>query len=241
MRHDASEPAEVTDQRAADEADSLRIGEELAREQEQLLAGKYRNAEELEKAYLELQGKLGSPEQQQPVESPQEEPQPPSTADLLERYQQGDKDALEGLTVEALAEAYQELKGQDNSNDSDLSEDQVNTIYNAVGGEEQYAQMMQWASQYLQPEEIAAYDAAIDSANMASINLALRGLISAYQDANGVEGRTIQGKTPASSTSNVFRSQAELIAAMNDPRYDSDPAYRMDVMSKLEMSPELQF
>ena len=241
MRHDASEPAEVTDQRAADEADSLRIGEELAQEQEQLLAGKYRNAEELEKAYLELQGKLGTPEQEQPPEAPQEEPQPPSTAELLERYQQGDKEALEGLTAEALAEAYQELKGQQDANDNDLSEDQVNTIYNSVGGEQQYEQMMQWAAQNLQPEEVAAYDAAIDSSNMASINLALRGLISAYQDANGKEGQTIQGKTPASTESKGFRSQAELIAAMNDPRYDNDPAYRMDVMNKLEMSPELQF
>lgn len=241
MRHDASEPAEITDQRAADEADSLRIGEELAKEQEQLLAGKYRNAEELEKAYLELQGKLGTPEQEQPPEAPQEEPQAPSTIDLLERYQQGDKNALEGLTVEDLAEIYQELKVENNSNDDDLSDDQVNTIYNSVGGEQQYAQMMQWAAQNLQPEEIAAYDAAIDSSNMASINLALRGLVSAYQEANGVEGKTIQGKTPASSSSTAFRSQAELIAAMNDPRYDVDPAYRMDVMNKLEMSPELQF
>jgi hypothetical protein len=49
-----------------------------------------------------------------------------------------------------------------------------------------------------------------------------------------MEGELIQGK-PARST-DVFRSQAELVRAMSDPRYDSDPAYRQDVIAKLEQS-----
>ena len=42
-----------------DELDSLKVGEEIEVEQDNLLAGKYKDAEELEKAYLELQTKLG--------------------------------------------------------------------------------------------------------------------------------------------------------------------------------------
>ena len=42
-----------------DEQDSLQVGETLQQEQEGLLAGKYRTAEELEKAYGELERKLG--------------------------------------------------------------------------------------------------------------------------------------------------------------------------------------
>ena len=42
-----------------DEQDSLAVGEALVTEQESLLAGKYKNAQELEKAYVELQKKLG--------------------------------------------------------------------------------------------------------------------------------------------------------------------------------------
>ena len=34
----------------------------------------------------------------------------------------------------------------------------------------------------------------------------------------------------------TFRSQAEVVAAMQDPRYDNDPAYRQDVFQKLERS-----
>jgi hypothetical protein len=49
----------------------------------------------------------------------------------------------------------------------------------------------------------------------------------------------IQGKAPSSS-GNSFRSQAELVAAMGDPRYDTDEAYRDDVLRRLDQS-DLQF
>ena len=41
-----------------EEQDSLAVGEKLVTEQEGLLAGKYKSAEELEKAYKELESKL---------------------------------------------------------------------------------------------------------------------------------------------------------------------------------------
>ena len=50
----------LPDNLTPDEQDSLAVGEQIAQDQEQLLAGKYKNAEELEKAYMELQSKLGS-------------------------------------------------------------------------------------------------------------------------------------------------------------------------------------
>ena len=44
---------------SADEQDSQAVGEQMIAQQEQLLAGKYKDAESLEKAYIELQKKLG--------------------------------------------------------------------------------------------------------------------------------------------------------------------------------------
>ena len=46
----------------------------------------------------------------------------------------------------------------------------------------------------------------------------------------------VTGKTAPPQSGDVFRSQAELVEAMNDRRYDSDPAYRQDVIEKLERS-----
>jgi hypothetical protein len=48
------------DSLTADEQDSLQVGEQIQEQEEQLLAGKYENAQELEKAYIELQKKMGS-------------------------------------------------------------------------------------------------------------------------------------------------------------------------------------
>ena len=56
-----------------------------------------------------------------------------------------------------------------------------------------------------------------------------------YENQNGYEGQMLSGKA-AVETQDVFRSQAEVVEAMGDPRYDRDPAYRNDVFQKLERS-----
>ena len=40
----------------------------------------------------------------------------------------------------------------------------------------------------------------------------------------------------AETKGDVYRSQAQLVKAMSDPRYDNDPAYRADVVEKLNRS-----
>ena len=56
-----------------------------------------------------------------------------------------------------------------------------------------------------------------------------------YDNVEGYEGRMLQGKA-AKNSRDAFRSQAEVVAAMSDPRYDKDPAYRQDLYDKLERS-----
>ena len=56
-----------------EEMDSLQRGEEMQESEQQLLAGKYQNAEELEKAYIELQKKLGAGEEPESTEEESEE------------------------------------------------------------------------------------------------------------------------------------------------------------------------
>ena len=55
IAYDPSDDPEAIAAREAEEADSLEVGEKMIEDQQALLAGKYKNAEELEKAYLELQ------------------------------------------------------------------------------------------------------------------------------------------------------------------------------------------
>ena len=116
-----------------------------------------------------------------------------------------------------------------------MSEAQVNQVQNQAGGENNYLAVTEWAANNLPEAQIDAFDSVVDTGNPAAIGIAFQGLQSRYNEANGYEGRMLQGK-PAGSSGQVYRSQAELVAAMGDPRYDTDPAYRADVISKLDQS-----
>ncbi len=244
----------------AEEQDSLKVGEELVAEQEGLLAGKYKNAEELESAYLSLQKKLGQQEEEVDYESSDEGYEEEEGSDeevsdetpavslineASEEYYANDG-TLSEETIERFSEmsstdlvnAYLEIQAnnpQAPQQAVELSEAQVNSVQNAAGGEANYNRIIEWAASNLDNRSIDAFDNVVDSGNPAAINIAFQGLQSRYNEANGYEGRMLQGK-PADSRGEVYRSQAELVAAMSDPRYDSDPAYRADVVQRLEQS-----
>lgn len=232
----------------ADEQDSLQVGEQMQQDQEQMLAGKYKNAQELESAYLELQKKLGEnntteESTEETVEEQNEEEETPD-ASLLDRLWEESKGEFSEETLKELAEAkpgdlakmYLEYRNEMQSNEPrQLTEQDVQGLKGVVGGEENYDNMVQWASQNMSEDEVTLYDEVMDSGNPAAAYFAVQALAYKYQDSIGVEGNLIQGKAP-SNNQNVFRSQAELVEAMNDPRYERDSAYRMDVMAKLENS-----
>ena len=273
----------------AEEQDSLQVGEKLVQEQGELLAGKYKNAEDLEKAYIELQKKLGDKTDgvQENQEATQEVDTPePETKGYLEdgsvNYDQVSEDY--GAEVGSLfknkgIDPY-EMDKYFNENNGTLSEDmysklesagfnrsmvdsfiagkqaeagmtqtteveerfnnsEIRDIQNTAGGEEQYNQLIDWVSDNLPEGEINAFNELLDTGNKNQIKLAVQGMNAKYIEANGYEGRMLAGKPPNNS-GEVFRSQAQLVQAMSDPRYDSDPAYRADVIAKLDRS-DLEF
>ena len=91
----------------------------------------------------------------------------------------------------------------------------------------------------LPQDQLSAFNEVVNSGSVQAIQLAVAGLKSQYDNANGVEGRLVTGKA-APNKGDVFRSQAELVRAMSDARYDNDPAYRQDVIDKLDRS-DLEF
>ena len=249
---------------SAEEQNSLEVGEKLVAEQEQLLAGKYKSAEELENAYLSLQKKLGQTEEEEvdyessdegyeEEEGSDEEvseyaPAVNLITEASEEYYANDGqlsedtiDAFSSMSSQDLVNAYLEIqaKNPQASQGVELSESQVNQVQNAAGGEANYNQVINWAAENLNDAAIDAFDSVVDSGNTMAIQIAFQGLQAEYNDANGYEGRMLQGKA-ASSAGETFRSQAELVAAMGDPRYDTDEAYRDDVLRKLDAS-DLQF
>ena len=194
----------------ADEQDSLAVAESLGGEQP-LLAGKFKDQQSLEKAYLELQSKLGEPRNE--VQTTEDEGEP------------AEQEPEEEVTEEPDADQ--------------LTEAQANQLFEMVGGEKAYKSMIQWAGQNLSQEEIQMYDNVMASGNPSSIYFAVQALANKYGEATGSDGQLLTGKGTANQTQG-FRSQQELVQAMSDPRYDRDPAYRQEVMQKLENS-DVQF
>ena len=241
-----------------EEQDSLAVGEKLQAEQEGLLAGKYKNAEELEKAYVELQKKLGeskqeSKEEVSTEEKSEEKPTFSDNAKLItsasdEYFANGNKLSDEtmakfsSLSTQDLIKAYMEVQKtqpQQPVQQAEITQDQINQIKNSAGGEAAYANIVNWAKSNLPKESVDAFDEVVSTGSVQAIQLAVAGLKTEYNNANGIEGKMGTGK-PAPNKGDVFRSQAELVRAMSDPRYDNDPAYRQDVVEKLDRS-DLEF
>ena len=116
-----------------------------------------------------------------------------------------------------------------------LTEDTVKELKEVAGGEKNYADMMQWATSNLSDKEVEMYDAVMDQGNPLASFFAVQALKYRFDDARGVDGRMIQGKA-STNKGTVFRSQAEVVRAMSDPKYENDPAYRQDIYDKLERS-----
>ena len=121
----------------------------------------------------------------------------------------------------------------------DLTDSEVNKIQESVGGPDQYRKMILWASENLESNTLQTFNAMIANGNADAVQLAVNGLKAEYEAQEGYEGKMLTGK-PAKASSDVFRSQAEVVKAMSDLRYERDPAYRQDVYDKLERS-NLQF
>ena len=243
------EEPQNTEVLSEEEQDSLRVGEQMEAEQEQLLAGKYKDPKDLEKAYNELQKKLG--EKSEEVSEKQElqkEPQtkePNESSNILDDlWDQGvnnklDKGTFEKLQkmdpVEVAKMAMEARSKAQQPQAREFNDEDVKQIHGLVGGSENYNNMMSWANQNVSEQEVNLYDAVMELGNPLAAYFAVQSLALKYQDASGKDGQMITGKAPKQTT-DQFKSQAEMVKAMDDPRYNDDPAYREAILQKLERS-----
>ena len=237
-----------------DEQDSLAVAEKLGQQESELYAGKYQSAEELEEAYINLQKKLGTSDDDEVEDTTLDEDEYPEDVaegvDLIqtasEEYFENDgqlsAETMERFTEMSsseLVEAYMAIRERNPDVDGgtsspDLTDAEMNQVYNSAGGEAEYAKLTSWAAQNLSETKLDAFNDMIDRGNATAIQIAVSGLRAEYEAQEGYEGRMLTGKSARGA--DAFRSQAEVVQAMSDPRYDRDEAYRQDVYDKLERS-----
>ena len=274
IRYDTSEDPAVAQEQAERDAKNLAIGEELMEKQDKMLAGKYKSAEELESAYLELQKKLGDA----PAEQAEPESQPEyelygedgsvnyNTANELYGEQLGNLFKDNSIDPFAMSKHFEENNGTLNDEMYDqlakagLSKDIVNNYLNGLrdqvgytpdtpepvltaqeveeikglaGGDEAYDSLMEWAGQNLDKEAQNEYDAVLQTANKSAIKFAVTALKGKYEESQGRDSRIVTGKQ---SSTESYRSMAEVVRDMNKPEYTTDEAFRDDVIRKLSAS-----
>ena len=234
------------------EQEALEVADKLGQQENELLAGKYENAEQLEQAYIELQKKLGSSDDETEVDTEENEPEEEVSAgvslitDASKEYFENDgklspdtMSKFSEMSAQDLVQAYMDVQKNNPieptaQDTSDLTDAEINSIYNSAGGEAEYGRLTSWAAENLADDKMNAFNSVVNNGEALAIQMAVAGLRSEYENQEGYEGRMLTGK--AAKTQDAFRSQAEVVAAMSDPRYERDEAYRQDVYNKLERS-----
>jgi len=198
--------------------------------EETLFANKYKSVEELEKAYNELQSKLGQ-ESSERTESEETAEETTTTGDDVfdTAYNQWSESgevsdevidqivAEKGIPREYVEQFIQQATAQEM-----LTHKQ---IFDSVGGEEQYKSIISWAENNLPASEIETYNKIIDSGDVDQIKFAINALSQRRGGKKFVSPDT--NRTSEDATS--FGSKAEMVEAMKDPRYERDRAYRQKV------------
>ena len=243
---------------------------ELQGEEPRLLAGKYKSPEDLEKAYKELESKLGQSKPEAPeadeVEATDDEVEQVEAeagdakeiygeyigsrleeagidfGDMNTRWQQtgelseADYGELEGAGfTRQMVDAYLAGLQYTATQDNELAAQQISGIKSQYGGEEGYAAMTQWAAENLSETEIGAFNKLVNTKDPDQARLAVAGLYSQYTNAVGREPKLLGGRAPKAS-GEKFESTAQVVEAMSDPKYQSDPAFRRKVQEKLARS-----
>ena len=262
LTYENTQEVTTIDNLNAEEQESLKVGEAMEEAQESLLAGKYKDAQELEKAYVELQKKLGegsepSGNTEQLTNETQEETENTEDKDETKEdlgdfsflnqlhkesnseYSKETIDQLSKMTVQELADMHLRWVADAQTKfiprPADFSDQDVSELKGVVGGDSNYRNMIEWANQNLSDKEVEMFDSVMERGDPASAFFAVKSLAYRYNDTIGKDGNMIAGTAPKSDGS-TFRSQAEVVKAMRDSRYDRDPAYRQDIQNKLSRS-----
>ena len=244
LTYDPTEQAEG--ELSDEEKESLEVGEKLAEQQNEMLAGKFKNAEDLEQGYIELQKKLGEPKEEkaEPEAKEEDTKEEIDTSFLNTLWEEANAGEYKEETLKQLADmdsreiAQMYLKDRAEAPEptqTGLSEDNVTQLKGVVGGEDSYKDMMLWAGTNLTENEQKMYDQVMDKGDPMGAFFAVQALAYRYNDAKGVDGQMLTGKA-AKSEGDTFKSQAQVVKAMSDPQYEKDPAYRQAIYDKLERS-----
>ena len=243
-------PSEIEPEEKPVEQPQTEELQEVQSDRPEWLPEKFKSAEDMAKAYSELEKKMGAGAKEDEAEAEQSE------AEVENQEEQVEENTSEAY--QAVAEASKEFF----ENDGQLSEETYNALEKAglprdlvdsyAAGQQallqseeaqiqsvangQYDAMAEWANENLPQEEIDAFDEAVTGGTVQQAKLAVQGLYARFQNATGSTPKLTQGAVSGTSTM-PFKSMQELARAQADPRYRSgDKAYHEEIDRRLAVS-----
>ena len=233
-------------------------GVEQTDDRPEWLPEKFGSPEELAQAYQNLETEFHTRNQEEPQES-YEEPMKAQEYEEGDEVTSGNVDSfLEsyGLDYQKFEQEFNETGGLSDAAYQALDEagipsemvdnylegqlamaEQIeSSVYDSVGGQENYQAMTEWASDNLNEYEVDAFNHMMESGDSNLVNFAVQGLASRFMlDNQSTEPNLISG-SGGQSFGGRYESVQQLTSAMSDPRYHSDPAYRREVTDRLSRS-----
>lgn len=230
---------------------------EALRDESGLIAGKFKTAADMVNSYKELEGKLGAVEETQT-----EQPETPDTEwNPSEIYGDGLASVLEevGIDTQEITKVFEDtgnIREDDYSRlaeagfskqiidtyldglrggvgvAEEIQQSQLEDIQNVVGGEQGYNELREWTQNNVPDETLAAFDKILDTQDPTMIKIAVQGFAAQMRSAEGFEPTLLNGRSPQAIS--PFKTQAEIKAAMGDPRYGKDEAYTLSVYKRME-------
>tara|TARA_R110000824_G_scaffold201677_12_gene385816 strand:- start:5121 stop:5846 length:726 start_codon:yes stop_codon:yes gene_type:complete len=219
------------EQQASEVADSGETVE--VSERPDYLPEKFNSPEEMAAAYKELEGKLGTPTEEAPaIEGTVSDNDMQFYSDRFAENGKLEESDYAGLEAKGISKDMVDnyVAGQ-----QAMINQHTQTVFSQVGGEERYTAMTQWASETFSAEEVAVFDAAVNSGDMNQTMSAVKGLQARHQMEHGTQPNLMQGKTGGSGVT-AYASLAEMKRDMANPKYHQDPAFRETVSRKLANS-----
>ena len=219
--------------------------EQTQEDRPEWLPEKFASAEAMAKSYIELEGKLGSNEQEQEEEQQSTEEQDDTTkedSNTNDVIVEASKEFFENdgviseETYKNLAEVGlpKELVDSYAAGQQALQQSEEGNIKSVADGN--WDQMAEWAANNLSPEEVNTFDDMVQNGSLEQAKLAAKGLYAQFKAENGVSPKLVQGAVNGSSTM-PFKSNQELARAMSDPRYKSgDKSYHEEIDRRIAVS-----
>ena len=241
---------EAADQEAAQQAkleeETQREAQITGEERPEWLPEKFDSAEAMAKAYSDLESKFTKDQQEGSetlISKGERDSESPSVSldDFAEfntefaetgDISEDSRAKIEGWGIpREMIDGY--IKGQQAMLDTHFR-----SIYEEVGGESNYENMISWAKESLPPGDQTAFNEAVVNGTPEQMMFAIRSTASRWRAETGTPSTMplIQGDTGSAGASGSFQSVAQLTEAMRDPRYTKDPAYRKDIETRLSHS-----